>query len=57
MPASIIGEVGHLLGVALIHDTTTRLVCPSRSSLRAVRALGGNGETPYVCTTCGHSWS
>ncbi|MGW1585727.1 hypothetical protein [Streptomyces sp. NPDC002386] len=57
MPASILGEVGHLLGAALIRDTTTRLSCPSCGSGHVAQVLGDNGGISYVCTACGHSWS
>ncbi|GGT08225.1 hypothetical protein ACIP2X_26725 [Streptomyces sp. NPDC089424] len=58
MPASILGEVGHLLGeAALIRDTTTRLSCPSCGSAHVAQVLGDNGGISYVCTACGHSWS
>ncbi|MDX2596101.1 MULTISPECIES: hypothetical protein [Streptomyces] len=57
MPASILEEVGHLLGAALIRDTTTRLRCPSCGSAHVAQVLGDNGGISYVCTACGHSWS
>ncbi|MGW7244539.1 hypothetical protein [Streptomyces sp. NPDC054804] len=57
MPASIHGEGGHLLGAALIRDTTTRLLCPSCGSVHVAQVLGDNGGISYVCTACGHSWS
>ncbi|GEC06013.1 hypothetical protein SSP24_36680 [Streptomyces spinoverrucosus] len=58
MPASILREVGHLLGeAALIRDTTTRLSCPSCGSAHVAQVLGDNGGISYVCTACGHSWS
>ncbi|MFD7435705.1 hypothetical protein [Streptomyces sp. NPDC059861] len=58
MPASILGEVGHLLGeAALIRDTTTRLSCPSCGSAHVAQVLGDNGGISFVCTACGHSWS
>ncbi|MEU2059269.1 hypothetical protein [Streptomyces sp. NPDC013455] len=57
MPASILEEVGHLLGAALTQDTTTRLSCPSCGSAHVAQVLGDNGGISYVCTACGHSWS
>ncbi|MGW1538801.1 hypothetical protein ACWCPM_00635 [Streptomyces sp. NPDC002309] len=58
MPASILGEVGHLLGeAALMRDKTTRLSCPSCGSAYVAQMLGDNGGISYVCTACGHSWS
>ncbi|MFJ8081095.1 hypothetical protein ACIQ6Y_10725 [Streptomyces sp. NPDC096205] len=58
MPASIIEEVGHLLGeAALIRNTATRLSCPSCGSAHVAQVLGDNGGISYVCTACGHSWS
>ncbi|MFJ3333117.1 hypothetical protein [Streptomyces sp. NPDC086766] len=57
MPASILEEVGHLLGTALTGNTVTRLVCPSCGSLHVAQVLGDNGGISYVCTACGHSWS
>ncbi|MER5855313.1 MULTISPECIES: hypothetical protein [Streptomyces] len=57
MPASILGEVGHLLGAALIRNTATRLSCPSCGSAHVAQVLGDNGGISYVCTACGHSWS
>ncbi|MBJ7907632.1 hypothetical protein ACWDO7_19860 [Streptomyces sp. NPDC003656] len=57
MPASILGEVGHLLGTAWIRDTATRLRCPSCGSAHVAQVLGDNGGISYVCTACGHSWS
>ncbi|WP_107118745.1 hypothetical protein [Streptomyces cellostaticus] len=57
MPASILEGGGHLLGAALIRDTTTRLSCPSCGSAHVAQVLGDNGGISYVCTACGHSWS
>jgi transposase-like protein len=57
MPASILEEVGDLLGAAFIRDTTTRLSCPSCGSAHVAQVLGDNGGISYVCTACGHSWS
>ncbi|WP_159046314.1 hypothetical protein [Streptomyces sp. MMG1121] len=57
MPASILGEGGHLLGAALIRGTITRLSCPSCGSAHVAQVLGDNGGISYVCTACGHSWS
>ncbi|MET9440388.1 hypothetical protein [Streptomyces sp. NPDC006610] len=58
MPASILEEVGHLLGgAALTRDTVTRLSCPSCGSAHVAQVLGDNGGISYVCTACGHSWS
>ncbi|GGS04597.1 hypothetical protein GCM10010269_49430 [Streptomyces humidus] len=60
MPASILGEVGHLSEVALTRDKATRLNCPSCpfcGSGHVALVLGDNGGASYVCTACGHSWS
>ncbi|MFC9290693.1 hypothetical protein [Streptomyces sp. NPDC057052] len=57
MPASILGEVGHLSGAAVTRDTATRLSCPSCGSAFVAQVLGDNGGISYVCTACGHSWS
>ncbi|WP_329409777.1 hypothetical protein OG802_11755 [Streptomyces sp. NBC_00704] len=57
MPASILGEVGHLSEAALTPDKATRLSCPSCGSGHVALVLGDNGGTSYVCTACGHSWS
>ncbi|CAM5386243.1 MULTISPECIES: hypothetical protein [Streptomyces] len=57
MPASILGEVGHLSETALARDTITRLSCPSCGSAHVAQLLGDNGGISYVCTACGHSWS
>ncbi|MCQ9179951.1 hypothetical protein KMT30_13140 [Streptomyces sp. IBSBF 2953] len=57
MPASILGEVGHLSEVALTRAKATRLNCPSCGSGHVALVLGDNGGTSYVCTACGHSWS
>ncbi|MET9729450.1 hypothetical protein ABZZ79_01930 [Streptomyces sp. NPDC006458] len=58
MPASILEEVGDLLGeAALIQNTATRLACPSCGSAHVAQVLGDNGGISYVCTACGHSWS
>ena len=57
MPASILGEVGHLSEVALPRDKATRLYCPSCGSGHVALVLGDNGGISYVCTACGHSWS
>ncbi|MET7284599.1 hypothetical protein [Streptomyces sp. NPDC005573] len=57
MPASILEEVGHLLGAGLAQDTSTRLSCPSCGSAHVAQVLGDNGGISYVCTACGHSWS
>ncbi|MFD8369794.1 hypothetical protein ACFV2Z_03305 [Streptomyces sp. NPDC059688] len=57
MPASILGEGGHLLGAAWIRNTATRLSCPSCGSAHVAQVLGDNGGISYVCTACGHSWS
>ncbi|MGQ4403579.1 hypothetical protein ACN6K4_004918 [Streptomyces hayashii] len=57
MPASILGEVGHLSEVALTRAKATRLSCPSCGSGHVALVLGDNGGTSYVCTACGHSWS
>ncbi|MFI2640101.1 hypothetical protein [Streptomyces sp. NPDC018610] len=57
MPASILEEVGHLLGAALTPNTVTRLLCPSCGSGHVAQVLGDNGGVSYVCTACGHSWS
>ncbi|UXY27514.1 hypothetical protein [Streptomyces sp. HUAS TT20] len=57
MPASILGEVGHLPAATLIRDTATRLSCPSCGSGHVAQVLGDNGGISYVCTACGHSWS
>lgn len=57
MPASILGEVGHLSEAALTRGKATRLACPSCGSGHVALVLGDNGGTSYVCTACGHSWS
>ncbi|MEU9667266.1 hypothetical protein AB0J81_08445 [Streptomyces bobili] len=57
MPASIIGEGGHLSEAAVTRDTATRLSCPSCGSAFVAQVLGDNGGISYVCTACGHSWS
>lgn len=57
MPASILGEVGHLFETALARDTILRLSCPSCGSGHVAQLLGDNGGISYVCTACGHSWS
>ncbi|MDQ0990873.1 hypothetical protein [Streptomyces sp. V3I7] len=57
MPASILEEVGHLLGGASKRGTATRLSCPSCGSAHVAQVLGDNGGISYVCTACGHSWS
>jgi transposase-like protein len=57
MPASILEEVGHLLGGAVTRSTATRLGCPSCGSAHVAQVLGDNGGISYVCTACGHSWS
>ncbi|GGQ47611.1 MULTISPECIES: hypothetical protein [Streptomyces] len=57
MPASILGEVGHLSGAAVRPDKATRLHCPSCGSGHVAQVLGDNGGISYVCTACGHSWS
>ncbi|MEU1180469.1 MULTISPECIES: hypothetical protein [Streptomyces] len=57
MPASILGEVGHLSGAALTRGKATRLSCPSCGSAFVAQVLGDNGGISYVCTACGHSWS
>ncbi|MFD6326706.1 hypothetical protein ACFWOL_28495 [Streptomyces sp. NPDC058442] len=69
MPASILGEVDHLLGGVSTRRTSTRHRCPSRGSAHVARildglgvlgnldALGDNGGASYVCTARGHSWS
>ncbi|MFG3316875.1 hypothetical protein ACGF3J_02380 [Streptomyces sp. NPDC048171] len=57
MPASILEEVGHLLGGAVARTTVTRLRCPSCGSGHVAQVLGDNGGISYVCTACGHSWS
>ncbi|MEW2046015.1 hypothetical protein [Streptomyces sp. NPDC005476] len=57
MPASILGEVGHLSEVAVTPDKATRLSCPSCGSGHVAQVLGDNGGISYVCTACGHSWS
>ncbi|MEU2284698.1 hypothetical protein ABZ614_22605 [Streptomyces sp. NPDC013178] len=57
MPASILGEVGHLSEAALTRETATRLSCPSCGSAFVAQVLGDNGGISYVCTACGHSWS
>ncbi|MBU6530544.1 hypothetical protein ACFUIW_04225 [Streptomyces sp. NPDC057245] len=57
MPASILEEVGHLLGGAVARGTATRFRCPSCGSLHVAQVLGDNGGVSYVCTACGHSWS
>ena len=54
MPASILGEVGHLFETALARDTIIRLSCGSG---HVAQLLGDNGGISYVCTACGHSWS
>lgn len=57
MPASILGEGGHLSGAAVTRGTATRLSCPSCGSAFVAQVLGDNGGISYVCTACGHSWS
>ena len=57
MPASILGEVGHLSGAAVGRDKATRLGCPSCGSAHVAQVLGDNGGVSYVCTACGRSWS
>ncbi|WP_264929826.1 hypothetical protein [Streptomyces sp. A012304] len=57
MPASILGEGGHLFDAALTRRTATRLSCPSCGSAHVAQVLGDNGGISYVCTACGHSWS
>jgi transposase-like protein len=57
MPASILGEVGHLSEAALTRNKATRLSCPSCGSGHVALVLGDNGGISYVCTACGHSWS
>jgi hypothetical protein len=57
MPASILGEVGHLSEAALTRDKATRLSCPSCGSAHVAQVLGDNGGISSVCTACGHSWS
>ncbi|MFE3637844.1 hypothetical protein [Streptomyces cellostaticus] len=57
MPASILGEVGHLLDAASIREKATRISCPSCGSGHVAQVLGDNGGISYVCTACGHSWS
>ena len=57
MPASILGEVGHLPEAASTRDKATRLSCPSCGSVHVAQVLGDNGGISYVCTACGHSWS
>ncbi|CAL9447576.1 hypothetical protein [Streptomyces sp. enrichment culture] len=57
MPASILEEVGHLLGGAVARGTATRFRCPSCGSPHVAQVLGDNGGVSYVCTACGHSWS
>jgi len=57
MPASILGEGGHLSDEASTRDTATRLACPSCGSVFVAQVLGDNGGISYVCTACGHSWS
>ncbi|MCG8968324.1 hypothetical protein AB0L50_29055 [Streptomyces flaveolus] len=57
MPASILEEVGHLLGGAVTRNVATRLSCPSCGSAHVAQVLGDNGGISYVCTACGHSWS
>ncbi|MGW5635685.1 hypothetical protein [Streptomyces sp. NPDC003832] len=57
MPASILGEVGHLSDTSWTRDTVTRLSCPSCGSVHVAQVLGDNGGISYVCTACGHSWS
>ncbi|MGY3201633.1 hypothetical protein [Streptomyces sp. TE5632] len=63
MPASIHGEVDHLLGGVSTRRTSARHRCPSRGFAHVVGfldglgVLGDNGGVSYVCTACGHSWS
>ncbi|CAM5416681.1 hypothetical protein SAURM35S_08729 [Streptomyces aurantiogriseus] len=57
MPASILGEVGHLSEAAMTRGPATRLSCPSCGSAFVAQVLGDNGGISYVCTACGHSWS
>ncbi|WP_406727581.1 hypothetical protein WJ438_27350 [Streptomyces sp. GD-15H] len=57
MPASIHGEVDHLLGGVLTRRTSTRHRSPSCGSAHAAQVLGDNGVISYVCTARGHSWS
>ncbi|WP_107439653.1 hypothetical protein [Streptomyces phaeoluteigriseus] len=57
MPASILGEGGHLSDAAVTRNTATRLSCPSCGSAFVAQVLGDNGGISYVCTACGHSWS
>ncbi len=57
MPASVRGEVEHLLERVVSPRTATLLDCPSCGSLHVAQVLGDNGGISYVCTTCGHSWS
>ncbi len=57
MPASILGEAGHLFGASGARDTVVRLSCPSCGSAHVAQVLGDNGGISYVCTACGHSWS
>ncbi|MEU0671612.1 hypothetical protein ABZ330_01735 [Streptomyces sp. NPDC006172] len=57
MPASILGEVGHLSGAAWTRETATRLSCPSCGSAFVAQVLGDNGGISCVCTACRHSWS
>ncbi|MDT9700046.1 hypothetical protein [Streptomyces sp. P17] len=57
MPASILGEGGHLSDASRTRDTVTRLSCPSCGSVHVAQVLGDNGGISYVCTACGHSWS
>ncbi|PWI09573.1 hypothetical protein DIZ27_15895 [Streptomyces sp. NWU339] len=63
MPASIHGEVDHLLGGVSTRRTSIRHRCPSRGFAHVARVfdilgvLGGNDGVSYGCTACGHSWS
>ncbi|MFD7714088.1 hypothetical protein ACFV6E_41745 [Streptomyces sp. NPDC059785] len=57
MPASILGETGHLPEAAVIRKRATLLDCPSCGSVHVAQVLGDNGGISYVCTACGHSWS